>query len=93
MTRMSATIWLSLCLALSGCSTPAPKPPTPSLGVKAPACPLTPCLLPGRKAPANSEDWPLALDATEDALESCAVQVLDCIKRQSLPLTSLQVTP
>lgn len=40
------------------------------------------CPLPGRPEPVANDDFRQALDATEDALQACAVQVLDCIKRQ-----------
>ncbi|WP_218831627.1 Rz1-like lysis system protein LysC [Pseudomonas fragi] len=75
-------IWLSLSLLLSACGTPAPKPPTQLLTGPALSCSLVPCRLPGRPPLVANEDWPLALDETEDALTRCATQVLDCIQKQ-----------
>ena len=89
MTKPFAIICVAGCLMLSGCGTNAPKPPTPPLIVeRATACPLVPCLLPARKAPATNEDWAVALDVTEGALLSCAVQVQECIARQKNPVDS-----
>lgn len=84
MTRLSPITCAVLCLPLSACVTPAAKPPTlPStVAVQPGQCPLTPCRLPGRPAIATTDDWRLALDATEDALLACAAQVLDCMERQ-----------
>ncbi|WP_366078348.1 Rz1-like lysis system protein LysC [Halomonas sp. OfavH-34-E] len=51
--------------------------------VEPPACPLTPCQLPGRPALVTNDDWRAAVDELEGALLSCAVQVQGCIQRQS----------
>ena len=82
MTGKLPTTCVLLCLLLSAACTSAPKPPTPLVIESRPACPLVPCRLPARQAPAENESWPQAVDALEDALLACAVQVIDCIERQ-----------
>lgn len=82
MTRRLLIGSAALCLlALAGC-TSAPKQPTPSHGEPPRLCPLVACPLPGRPEPVANDDFRKGLDATEDALQACAVQVLDCIERQ-----------
>lgn len=77
---------LSICaalflLALAGC-TSAPKPPTQLYIEARPACPLTPCVMPGRLMIVTNDDWVRSIDELEAALAICAAQVLDCIERQ-----------
>lgn len=86
MTRLLLITCAALCLPLSACTTPAPPAQTQpaTVTVRAAQCPLTPCLLPARPVLRLNEDWRLALDATEDALLSCAAQVQDCIQRQQV---------
>ncbi|WP_218190361.1 Rz1-like lysis system protein LysC [Pseudomonas sp. CC6-YY-74] len=82
MTKPSLITWLSLCLLLSACSTPAPKPPTPAPTLHHQPCTLVPCYLPARPQLLINDHWRQALDESEGALLSCAAQVLKCIERQ-----------
>lgn len=71
------------CLLLLGCATSAPKQPTPPPGAPVLVCELVPCALPARPPLQVNEDFAAALDDTEAALLSCAVQVLDCMQKQT----------
>lgn len=82
MTKLLLIGSVALCLGLLAGCTNAPKQPTPSSGEPPRRCPLVACPLPGRAAPVSNDDFRQALDATEAALQACAVQVLDCINRQ-----------
>ncbi|WP_218276684.1 Rz1-like lysis system protein LysC [Pseudomonas sp. MPR-ANC1] len=85
MTKRLLITSASLCLLLSGCATQDPKPPTPLLiAPPPPVCAsLVPCRLPGRPPLKLNEDPYHAIDETEDALTSCASQVIDCINLQN----------
>lgn len=48
------------------------------------ACSLVPCVLPARPAVLVNDQWRQALDATDAALSSCALQVMGCIERQKV---------
>ena len=82
MTKPSLTIWLGLCLLLSACSTPAPRPPTLAPTFPPQPCNLVPCNLPARPPLLINDHGRQALDESEAALLSCAAQVLKCIERQ-----------
>ncbi|WP_356948382.1 hypothetical protein [Metapseudomonas otitidis] len=64
-----------------GC-TNDPRPPIQLPGTPRMACSLAPCVLPARPAVLVNDQWRQALDATDAALSSCALQVLGCIGRQ-----------
>lgn len=82
MTKRLLTICISLyLLALAGC-TSASKQPTQLHIDSRPACPLTPCVMPGRLMIVTNDDWVRSVDELEAALAVCAAQVLDCIERQ-----------
>ena len=94
MTKLSATILLSLSLMLlAGCSSD-PKQPTQFYGEqessKVEKCVLVACPLPGLPQPRNNEDWTKNQRILEDALTYCAVQVLECIKTQSVKPSPLK---
>ncbi|WP_442965070.1 Rz1-like lysis system protein LysC [Pseudomonas sp. JS3066] len=84
MTRALLTICALLCLLPLAACTSAPTPPTPPPTAARQFCPLVPCRLPGRPAPASNEDWRRAVDELESALQQCSRQVLDCIGRQAV---------
>lgn len=54
-------------------------------------CPLVACLLPARPVVADNAELLRGLDETEDALEACAVQVLECIQIQEVGRHAAQV--
>lgn len=86
MTKRLLTIWLSLCLLASACSTPAPKPATPPPTPRHQPCNLVLCVLPARPPLLINDHWRQALDESDVALVSCAAQVLKCIKRKEVQL-------
>lgn len=81
MRRLLITFGSLFLPTLAGC-TSAPKPPTPLVIESRSACPLTPCVLPGRMMIVTNDDWVRSVDELEAALAICAAQVLDCIERQ-----------
>lgn len=82
MTKLSLSICAVLCLLCMGCSSPAPKQPTPSSTSQVEPCPLVACRLPARSAILRNDQWQGAVLDTEDALKTCAAQVLACIEQQ-----------
>lgn len=82
MTVRSPLILLALCLAPLGGCTNDPRPQTPLPGTPRMACSLVPCVLPARPAVLVNDQWRQALDTTDAALSSCALQVMGCIERQ-----------
>jgi hypothetical protein len=71
-----------LCLLLLAGCTAGPAAPTPVRIDSRPMCPLTPCQLPARQPLQVNADWPMAVDALETELMSCAAQVRACIVLQ-----------
>lgn len=94
MTKLSATILLSLSLILlAGCSSDPQQPtlpPTEPPSTKVEQCILIPCPLPELRQPRVNEDWTRNQRNLEDALTYCAVQVLECIKVQSVKPSPLK---
>ena len=84
MIKKPAIGWLALCLLLSVGCTPGLKPPTPVHIDQRPACPLTPCRLPGRPPVIGNDQWPAAVDELEAELKACAIQVIECITLQQV---------
>lgn len=82
-----------LFLLLSACATPDRQASTPLPGVPPlpQVCSLVPCQLPARPVAVLTEDIDSAVTVTEDALLSCAVQVLDCINKQEAVANATQV--
>lgn len=83
MTKPSWITLLCLCLLMSACSTPSPTQPTLPPTVPTATCDLVLCYPPGRAPLTVNEDWRLALDDVEAALESCALQVRGCMEKQA----------
>ena len=84
MTRLFKSTCLLLFLLSSACSTSGQAPQTLRNTGQVEQCSLSPCLLPGRSPPKSNEDWTSAVDDLEGALKSCSMQVLECIKVQSI---------
>lgn len=83
MTKLSPITWPLLYLLLTGCSSPVQKPPTQPNTSQAQPCPLVACRLPARPAVLVNEQWKDAVLVTEDALKTCAAQVLACMQQQA----------
>uniref|UniRef100_UPI00403F9797 hypothetical protein n=1 Tax=Pseudomonas sp. TMP9 TaxID=3133144 RepID=UPI00403F9797 len=63
---------------------PAPKPATPQPTLRHQTCNLVPCRLPARPPLLINDHWRQALDESDAALVSCAVQVQRCIEREKV---------
>lgn len=83
MTKLSPITWPLLYLLLTGCSSPVQKPPTQPNTSQVQPCPLVACRLPARPAVLVNEQWKDAVLVTEDALKTCAAQVLACMQQQA----------
>lgn len=93
MTKWFVTTCFLLFLAISGCSTVEKQQLTLPDTAQVEACPLVPCLMPGRLPPKSNEDWTAAIDDLERELKSCSLQVLRCISIQSVGKEGEIVTP
>jgi len=83
MTKLSLSICAVLFLLCMGCSSPAPKQPTQLNTSQVEPCPLVACRLPARPAILGNDQWAPALLDAEDALKTCAAQVLACMQQQA----------
>jgi len=83
MTKLSLSICAVLFLLSTGCSSPAPKQPTPPSTTQAEPCPLVACRLPGRPAILANDQWEPAVLELESELKTCAAQVLACMQQQA----------
>lgn len=83
MIKLSPITWPVLYLLLTGCSSHVQKPPTQPSTIQVQPCPLVACRLPARPAVLANEQWEDAVLVTEDALKTCAAQVLACIQQQA----------
>ena len=83
MTKLSLSICAVLFLLCTGCSSPVQKQPTQPSTSQAEPCPLVACRLPARPAVLVNEQWEDAVLVTEDALKTCAAQVLACMQQQA----------